>query len=77
MVTTLNILTTIANAMGSSSVKYVKTLMPGTIGVLSDSKVCALYIVFQFLGIYVCMLYSYTCSLLPSFTPQDFFLNWF
>ena len=48
MVTTLNILTTIANAMGSSSVKYVKILMPGTIGVLSDSKVCVHCIVLQF-----------------------------
>ena len=43
MVTTLNILSTIANAMGSNCVKYVKVLMPGTIGVLSDSKVCMQY----------------------------------
>ena len=60
MVTTLNILTTIANAMGSSSVKYVKILMPGTIGVLSDSKVCVHCIVLQFLGMYITMLNSYT-----------------
>ena len=43
VVTTLNILSTIANAMGSNCVKFVKVLMPGTIGVLSDSKVCMLY----------------------------------
>ena len=43
VVTTLNILSTIANAMGSSSVKYVKVLMPGTMNVLSDSKVCPVY----------------------------------
>ena len=43
VVTTLNILSTIANAMGSSCVKYVKVLMPGAMNVLSDSKVCAVY----------------------------------
>ena len=46
VVTTLNILSTIANAMGSSCVKYVKVLMPGAMNVLSDSKVCAVYSTF-------------------------------
>ena len=61
VVTTLNILSTIANAMGSSSVKYVKTLMPGTIGVLSDSKVCTSFSyihIFRHTHMYVC---TYIC----------------
>lgn len=58
VVTTLNILSTIANAMGSSSVKYVKTLMSGTIGVLSDGKVCTSFSyiqIFRYTHMYVCM----------------------
>ena len=50
IVTTLGIIGSLATAMGSACSKFSRAFIPGTFGVLADSKVCVCVCVYMCVG---------------------------